>query len=235
MSFLDLKEAVLIGFFLSFMIGPVFFMLIQTSIIKGARAAITFDLGVVLGDVAFILIAYYGSKSLLERIKDDPRLFFIGGIILLVYGIITYVDKSQKTEVVDETLVLRKKTNYINLFIKGFLLNFINIGVLAFWLGMIVVVGPNLEMDSQKIFNYFSIILISYFITDIGKILLAKQLKKKLTPSVIYKVKRGMGILLMVFGIALMLKGFIPKEKFHIENMMIQPELSLLTYTSFIY
>jgi len=232
MSFLDLKEAVLIGFFLSFMIGPVFFMLIQTSIMKGARAAITFDLGVVLGDVAFILIAYYGSKSLLERIKDDPRLFFIGGIILLVYGIITYVDKSQKTEVVDETLVLRKKTNYINLFIKGFLLNFINIGVLAFWLGMIVVVGPNLEMDSQKIFNYFSIILVSYFITDIGKILLAKQLKKKLTPSVIYKVKRGMGILLMVFGIALMLKGFIPKEKFHIENMMIQHELSIITYPS---
>ena len=158
MSFLDLKEAVLVGFFLSFMIGPVFFMLIQTSITKGARAAIAFDLGVVLGDVAFILIAYYGSKSLLERIKDDPRLFFIGGIILLVYGIITYLDKSQKTEVVDETLVFRKKTNYIYLFIKGFLLNFINIGVLAFWLGMIVVVGPNLEMDSQKIFNYFSII-----------------------------------------------------------------------------
>jgi len=234
MSFLDLKEAVLVGFFLSFMIGPVFFMLIQTSIIKGARAAIAFNLGVILGDISFILIAYYGSKNLLERIKDDPRLFFIGGIILLVYGIITYLDKSQKTEVVDETLVFRKKTDYINLFIKGFLLNFINIGVLAFWLGMIVVVGPNLEMDSQKIFNYFSIILISYFVTDIGKILLAKQLKKKLTPSVIYKVKRGMGILLMVFGIALMLKGFIPKEKLHIENVMKSHNLSLIIHPSFI-
>ena len=77
MAFDDIKEAVLIGFFLAFMIGPVFFMLIQTSIIKGARAAIAFDLGVVLGDVVFILIAYYGSKSLLERIKDDPRLFYI--------------------------------------------------------------------------------------------------------------------------------------------------------------
>ena len=234
MSFLDLKEAVLVGFFLSFMIGPVFFMLIQTSITKGARAAITFDLGVILGDVSFILMAYYGSKSLLERIKDDPRLFFIGGIILLVHGIITYVDKSQKTVVVDETLVFRKKTNYVNLFIKGFLLNFINVGVLAFWLGMIVVVGPNLEMDSQKIFNYFLIILISYFITDIGKIVLAKQLKRKLTPSVIYKVKRGMGILLMIFGIALMLKGFIPKEKLHIENMVKPHKMSLIIHTPLI-
>lgn len=220
MSFIDFKQAILVGFFLAFMIGPVFFMLIQTSIVKGARAAIMFDLGVVLGDIAFILIAYFGSKSLLERIKDDPRLFFIGGIILLVYGIITYLDKSQKTVVDDENLVLPEKTNYLKLFIKGFLLNFINVGVLAFWLGMIVVVGPNLEMDSHKIFNYFSIILISYFITDLGKILLAKQLKKKLTPAVIYKVKRGMGILLMVFGVVLMLKGFIPKEQLNIKHVI---------------
>lgn len=224
MTFSELKDAVLIGFFLAFMIGPVFFMLIQTSIIKGARAAIAFDVGVILGDVAFILIAYYGSKSLLEQIKDDPRLFFIGGIILLVYGIITYIDKSQKRVVQDETLVLPEKSNYVKLLLKGFLLNFINIGVLAFWLGMIVVVGSNLQMDAHKIFNYFMVILLSYFITDIGKILLAKQLKKKLTPTVIYKVKRGMGILLMVFGIALMLKGFLPKEKLNINSVIEQTE-----------
>jgi len=229
MSFLDAKEAVIVGFFLSFMIGPVFFMLIQTSILKGARAAIAFDLGVVLGDIAFISIAYYGSKRLLESIKDDPRLFFIGGIILLVYGIITYLDKSQKTVVDDETLVLPEKTNYIKLFLKGFLLNFINVGVLAFWLGMIVVIGPNLEMDGERIFKYFSIILISYFITDIGKIVLAKQLKKKLTPAVIYKVKRGMGVLLMVFGVALMLKAFIPKEKLNIQNVIEQTENKSIT------
>ncbi len=227
MTFNDLKDAVLIGFFISFMIGPVFFMLIQTSILKGARAAIAFDLGVILGDVAFILIAYYGSKSLLERIKDDPRLFFIGGIILLVYGLIMYLDKSQKRVIQDETLVLPEKSNYIKLFMKGFLLNFINVGVLAFWLGMIVVVGSNLQMEPNKIFNYFTVILLSYFITDIGKIVLAKQLKKKLTPSVIYKIKRGMGILIMIFGVALMLKGFIPKDKMNIDNVMDKTELSL--------
>jgi len=226
MTFNELKEAVLIGFFLAFMIGPVFFMLIQTSILKGARAAIAFDLGVILGDVAFILIAYFGSKSLLEKIKDDPRLFFIGGIILLVYGLIMYLDKSQKRVVQDETLVLPEKTNYITLFMKGFLLNFINVGVLAFWLGMIVVVGSNLQMDAHKIFNYFMVILLSYFITDICKIVLAKQLKKKLTPGVIFKIKRGMGILLMIFGVALMLKGFIPKEKINIDNVMDKTELS---------
>lgn len=220
MAFVDLKEAVVIGFFLAFMIGPVFFMLIQTSIIKGARAAIAFDFGVILGDIVFILMAYYGSKSLLEKIKDDPRMFYIGGLILLIYGVITYLDKSQKRAVQDETLVLPEKTNYFKLSLKGFLLNFINVGVLAFWLGMIVVIGPTLEMNPGKIFNYFTVILVSYFITDIGKIVLAKQLKKRLTPSVIYKIKRGMGVLLMIFGIALMLKGFLPKQKLSFKNVI---------------
>lgn len=218
MTFFELKEAILIGFFLSFMIGPVFFMLIQTSIIKGARAALSFDLGVVLGDIIFILIAYYGSKNLLEEIKDDPRLFWIGGFILLVYGLVTYLDKSQKRIIQDETLVLPEKTNYKKLFLKGFFLNFINVGVLAFWLGLIVVVGSNLQMNPTKIFNYFSVIIVSYFITDIGKILLAKQLIKKLTPAVTYKVKRAMGIMLMVFGFVLILKGFIPNEKLQFKN-----------------
>ena len=222
MTFIEIKDAVLIGFFLSFMIGPVFFMLIQTSIIKGARAAIAFDLGVILGDVVFILIAYYGSKSLLEQIKDDPRLFYIGGLILLVYGLITYLDKSQKRVIQDETLVLPEKTNYIKLFLKGFLLNFINVGVLAFWLGMIVIVGSNLQMNPTKIFNYFTVILVSYLITDIGKIVLAKQLKKKLTPKITYKVKRIMGIILMVFGIVLILKGFLSKEQLNINNVIEQ-------------
>lgn len=224
MNLNEIKDAVLIGFFLSFMIGPVFFMLIQTSIIKGARAAIAFDLGVVLGDIVFILISYYGSKSLLEKIKDDPRLFYIGGLILLVYGIITYLDKSLKDANQDETFAISEKTNYSKLFFKGFLLNFINVGVLAFWLGMIVIVGSNLQMNPQKILNYFTVILVSYLITDIGKILLAKQLKNKLTPRITYKIKRTMGIFLMIFGVFLILKGFLPKEKLNLNSVIEQTD-----------
>ncbi|TMM30556.1 LysE family translocator [Polaribacter aestuariivivens] len=215
MDFYDFKNAFFIGFFMAFMIGPVFFMLIQTSILKGARAAIAFDLGVILGDVSFILIAYYGSRSLLEKIKDDPRLFFIGGLVLIIYGLITYLDKSNKKEAIETSKMVDVpiKNNYLKLFVKGFFLNFINIGVLAFWLGTVLVIGPTLDMNQNAIFSYFGVILIGYFVTDIGKILLAKQLKSKMTPMVVYKVKKIMGILLIVFGFLLMLKGFIPNEK----------------------
>ena len=213
MDFYTLKDAFLIGVFMAFMIGPVFFMLIKTSILKGARAAIAFDLGVVLGDVSFILIAYYGSRSLLEKIKDDPRLFLIGGLVLIVYGIITYIDKNNKKEVDESQVEVPKANNYFKLFLNGFFLNFINIGVLAGWLAIMVMVGPTLNMNPKAIFWYFVTVISGYAFADLIKIVLAKQLKSKLTPIVIYRIKRGMGILLIVFGAILMLKGFIPKDK----------------------
>ena len=215
MEFFHLKNALLIGFFMAFMIGPVFFMLLQTSILKGAKAAIIFDLGVILGDITFILISYFGSRSLLEKIKDDPRLFFIGGLVMIVYGLITYIDKENKKESLETSDIIdvSVSNNYLKLFVKGFFLNFINIGVLAFWLGTVLVVGPTLNMNEKSIFIYFSVIILGYFVTDLGKIFLAKQLKDKLTSNVVFRIKRVMGIILIIFGVFLMLKGFIPNEK----------------------
>lgn len=213
MDFYDFKNAFLVGVFMAFMIGPVFFMLLKTSVLKGARAAIAFDIGVILGDISFMLIAYFGSRSLLEKIKDDPRLFLIGGLVLIVYGLITYLDKNNKKETEAPDVTLPESNNYFKLFLKGFFLNFINIGVLAFWLGLIVVVGPTYNMNPRYLFWYFATVILGYAFTDLGKILLSKQLKSKLTPLVIYRIKRGMGVLLIVFGAVLMLKGFIPKEK----------------------
>ncbi|KRP30111.1 LysE family translocator [Polaribacter sp.] len=214
MDFYNIKNALLIGFFMAFMIGPVFFMLIQTSILKGARAAIIFDLGVIIGDICFILLAYYGSRSLLEKIKDDPRLFFIGGLVLIIYGLITYFDKENRKQALETSKVLEVsiKNNYLKLFVKGFFLNFINIGVLTFWLGAVLVIGPSLDMSRSAIFSYFGFIILGYFATDLGKIFLAKRLKAKMTPAIIFRIKRIMGVILIVCGVFLMIKGFIPNE-----------------------
>ena len=207
----DILNAIPLGIALAFMIGPVFFVLLETSVTKGFRAAVVFDLGVILADVVFVFFAYYGSRTLLEKIKDDPRLFVLGGGILFVYGLFIFY-KKRKPIITDEELVIVERNNYLSLFIKGFFLNFINIGVLAFWLGMVVVISPNLEMNDSRILNYFTSIIVAYFLTDLLKILLAKQLKNKLTPNVIRKIKRGMGIALMVFGLVLAFQGFLPKE-----------------------
>ncbi len=220
MEIQDILNAVPLGVALSFMIGPVFFVLLETSVLKGARQAIVFDIGVILSDVFFITLAYFGSHQILERIKDEPSLFVFGGIILAVYGLISLLKKKEQIIVEDVNLEVVKKNMYLKLLLKGFFLNFINIGVLAFWIGMIVVIGPNVNMVPSRIFNFFVTVILSYFLVDLLKIFLAKQLQKKLTPLVIIKIKRGMGILLIIFGIALVAKGVFPKKVVSIDTVI---------------
>jgi threonine/homoserine/homoserine lactone efflux protein len=212
MELQDVLNAIPLGVALSFMIGPVFFVLLETSVLKGARQAIVFDVGVILSDVFFITIAYFGSHQILEKIKDEPSLFVFGGLILAVYGLISLLKKKEQITVEDMNIKVVKKNIYLKLMLKGFFLNFINIGVLAFWIGMVVVIGPNVNMIPIRIFNFFLIVVLSYFLVDLLKIFLAKQLQKKLTPEVIIKIKRGMGILLIIFGLALVAKGVFPKK-----------------------
>jgi threonine/homoserine/homoserine lactone efflux protein len=210
----DILSGIPWGIFLSFMIGPVFFILLETSIIKGFRAALVFDLGVILGDIVFIGIAYLGSYRLIQSLKDKPALFIFGGILMLAYGIISFLQlkKEEKvnTDLIDKEII---KKDYGSLFIKGFFLNIINIGVLGFWLAIIISVGPKLEMQTSRMITFFTSVILSYLVIDCIKIVLAKQLKNKLTPPNILKIKKGISIVLMIFGAVLITQGWFPEEK----------------------
>lgn len=210
----DILSGIPWGVFLSFMIGPVFFILLETSIIKGFRAALVFDLGVVLGDIVFITIAYLGSYRLITSLKDNSALFMFGGILMLAYGVISYIalrkEKKIDTHKIDTEII---KKDYLGLFIKGFFLNIINIGVLGFWLAVIISVGPKLEMQNSRMLTFFVTVILSYLLVDCIKIVLAKQLKTKMTPKNILKIKKIISIVLMVFGVALIVQGWFPKEK----------------------
>ncbi|SHJ87826.1 Threonine/homoserine/homoserine lactone efflux protein [Arenibacter nanhaiticus] len=211
----DVQAAIPLGFFLSFMVGPVFFVLLETSATKGFRAALCFDIGVIMADVLFITAAYFSSFQLLENLSNQPGLYVFGGVILLVYGLTNIFKKHAKHK---KNKIRVTKGDYVSLFVKGFLLNFINIGVLVFWLGIIIVVGPSLDNDPNRIWVFFGAMLGAYFITDLVKILLAKQLRKYLTSKRILMVKKGLGIILILCGMVLIVKGFLPMDKLNIEK-----------------
>ncbi|MDO5637295.1 MAG: LysE family transporter [Myroides sp.] len=212
----DVLIAVPLGFLLAFTIGPVFFVLLETAVTRGFRAALAFDAGVIFADIIFILIAYFTTSSLLEQIKDDPKLFIVGGLIMIIYGYISYRQlkkNHQKHPSSGEESYIPIRPNYPSLVVKGFLLNFINIGVLGFWLGIIIVFAPRLDMDENRILVFFSAIVLAYLLVDCVKIFLAKQLKNRLTAHHIYKIKRIISIVLLAFGILLFLQGIFPKGK----------------------
>lgn len=199
------------------MLGPAFFVLIETSIEKGFRAATVFDLGVIFSDIIFILIAYFSSYQLLEDINNQPGLYVFGGTLLSLYGVSNFVKKTT-TQVT--TIKQQNQANYTNLFVKGFLLNIINIGVLVFWLGLVIVVTPNLGGNNKRVIVFFSTLIISYFLTDLMKILLAKKMKSYLKQKNIIKAKKALGVLIFVFGLFLIIKGFLPKKTFTSPNLM---------------
>jgi len=210
----DILSAIPLGFFLSIMPGAVFFVLLETSVIKGFRAAVAFDAGAITSDIIFILIAYFSSYKLLENIKDDPSLFIFGGLIMVTYGIISFlkISKTVKDDLIDNASKDILKKNYFSLFIKGFLLNFINIGVLGFWLAIIITWGPKLDMQPSRIMIFFISVIASYFSLDVCKILLAKQLRSKLTINNIMKIKKAISVILVIFGVALLFQGLFPGE-----------------------
>lgn len=210
----DILAGLPLGFFLAFLLGPVFFVLLETAAIKGFRAAISFDIGVIFADIVFLLVAYFSTTKLLDRLKDDPALFIFGGMILTTYGLMSFLQTKKTLHTEEETPEIRKlgKSDYFGLFAKGFLLNFINIGVLGFWLGVIIVFGPKLDMEQDRITVFLSTVLVTYLIVDVVKILLAKKLNRKLTPKRIYYTKKGISLLLMVFGGVLIFQGVFPDQ-----------------------
>ena len=210
----DIITGIPLGIFLSFLVGPVFFVLLETSAVKGFRAAFVFDVGVVLADILFIAVAYFSSYRLIQSIKDDPAIFIFGGIMMLTYGIISFIKLKKVSKNIDEIAVEELiKKNYLGLFFKGFFLNFINVGVLLFWFMILITIGPKLELVTSRMITFFSTVLLTYLIVDIGKILLAKQLRSQMTPSNILKIKKVISILLVVFGLVLMFQGWFPSDQ----------------------
>ena len=205
--------AIPFGIILSFTIGPVFFVLLETSATKGFKSALIFDTGVILADILFILVAFYSTNTIIEKIKGEPSFLIFGGILLATYGLISFIKTSKSfREIVKEYHTVELQKNYGKLFLKGFLLNFINIGVLLGWLGFIIIAN-SIADSTEGVYVFLGTILSVYFIIDLIKIVIAKVLKNKLTPRRIFKTKKVIALVILGFGILLLAQGFFPKEK----------------------
>ena len=201
----NILTPITVGFFTAFIMGPVFWVLLETSITKGFKAAVAFDLGVMFADVCFIGVCYLGSFQLLEDDQNKQGLFVLGGTILLLYGLFSWINRNKKSK--DQPEIKESKENYFGLAAKGFAINILNVGVFIFWGGVTIVSSPASGKSFTSFVLFFSIVLVSYFITDLLKISVANRFKSILTGKGIVIVNSIVSLILMVSGAVLILKG----------------------------
>ena len=194
-----------VGFFTAFIMGPVFWVLLETSITKGFKAAVAFDLGVMFADVCFIGVCYLGSFQLLDDESNRQGLFVLGGTILFLYGIFSWINRRRKNK--KQPKIKQFKENYFGLIAKGFAINILNVGVFIFWGGVLIVSSPAIGKSFSDFFLFFAIVLLSYFVTDLIKISVANRFKNLLTSKGILIVNTIISIILMFSGVVVIVKG----------------------------
>lgn len=208
-------SAVGLGIMLSLVfIGPIFFLLIETSFSRGGKHALVLDLGVIFADIVCIVAAYYASSDLVELIDKYPSFYRITALIMLVYGVYMIFSKTKTSVGGDKKIV---SNSYIKTFFNGFLLNILNIGVVIFWLATVVSIR-NKYPKSSDFMMYIIIVIVTYLGIDLLKILLAKQFHYKITPSIIDKIRKIVGGILILFSIYIFLQSF--KQFNQIENKL---------------
>lgn len=198
-------SAVGLGIMLSIVfIGPIFFLLIETSFSRGPKHAFTLDLGVVLADVLCIVAAYFASGDLVEIIDKHPGFYRITALIVFIYAIYMVVSKTKMHLPGEEKLISQ---NYFKTFLNGFFFNILNIGVVLFWLVTVISVR-NTYPETGDFLLYMGLVVGTYLFIDFFKIYLAKVFHDRLTQNVANRIRKGVGYILVVFSIFIFLQSF---------------------------
>lgn len=209
-----LLYGILFGVLLSFLIGPVFFVLLETSIKKGVKAAIFIDIGVLLSDILYLIAAYFFAQKILESLSENSYIKYIAAAVFIFMGILSIVKKQtpQKGKKIDIDCldtpsemdsILFKKRTYLTYILKGIGLNAINPGVLVYWIAACTTATDELKIPENQLVYYFIATLITMFGIDVLKIYFASKLKNKLTPKALHNIGVGVGAILIVFGVAI--------------------------------
>lgn len=188
------------GLLLSISVGPVLFSIIKQSLNNGHKGGLAFVFGVSASDVSVVLICNIFTE-LFNSIKEYKTPIGIAGCVFLVsMGIYFVFFKKVKVNEEGKQVLKFRKRDYIKTFFSGYLMNTLNPAIFIFWITTSTAI---INHTTQQRIIIFSTCLAWMLGTDILKVLLAGKIRNRLTPHNIHIINRINGIILIVFGIAL--------------------------------
>jgi threonine/homoserine/homoserine lactone efflux protein len=206
--FSAIYEGILLGLFVAFSIGPAFFALINTGIHHGFKAGATVALGIFSSDLFFIGITvsliHFGMADMITNPKHQAFMGVVGGIVLIVYGVIHFIQKDAKNQA--DTEILIESPNTFSLLSKGFLLNLFNPFVWLFW--MATSISSKYEFHIAEILVFYISTLTVVLGTDLLKTYVGHTIKEKLNTTILLRIRQVTGGFLIAFGLYLIYKVF---------------------------
>lgn len=188
-----------LGVVLAFLVGPVFFTIIQTSVEKGFWNGVIVSLGVSLSDVLYVTICYFGLVQFINEPGFRVYLAYAGGVILILFGLYHLFIKSRRN--VHPSLDVANEKKMYRYFVKGFIINGLSPMVLIFWIGTISVASIDFGYSRGfEFFLFFSVVLGTVLATDILKAYLADKLRQLVTQRLMRVMNVIVGICLIIFG-----------------------------------
>ncbi len=195
-----------LGCVLALLVGPVFFMIINTSIKKGFLPASMLAFGVLISDGLFVLLTYFGSSFLFYMKEYNDVVGLCGGLLIMVFGVYTFFKKATVTadalEMIDDS-----KTRFIDV-VKGFTMNSLNPSALLFWLGVAGTISLKEQYHGWHTLAFYTVTLGTVFSTDLLKAWVAARLKGIITAKFLVWMNRISGLALAAYGIYMIAKVF---------------------------
>jgi threonine/homoserine/homoserine lactone efflux protein len=202
-------EGVIMGLTLSlfFGFGPALVAEIQTSILRGFWAAVLLAFGVFLSDAVLVALGFLGAVQIFE--SNKTILGLIGGVILIIFGIVTYRRQVRISVDSDNPDFKKDEPYFFTYILKGFFINITNPFIWIFWMGIVVGFTTSYKGDVLMLVSFFVSTLGVVFLVDILKIFSAYKIKRYLQSHNIIWINRIAGVGLVIFGIYLVIRTYL--------------------------
>jgi threonine/homoserine/homoserine lactone efflux protein len=188
------------GLLLSISVGPVLFSIIKQSLNNGHRGGFAFILGVSASDISLVLVSNIFTE-LFNSLKEYKTEVGVAGCAFLVsLGIYFLFFKKVKVNDQGQQVMKFRKRDYAKIFLSGYFMNTLNPAVFIFWITTSTAVMHH--TINSRIIIFITCLLWMLF-ADVVKVMLAGKIRNRLTPHNIHILNRINGIILIVFGIAL--------------------------------
>ena len=199
-----------ISLLLIFSVGPVIFTIIKQSINHGRRGGFSFIIGVWISDLIWVVLSNGFSEAIKTLLHFKIPIGIAGCIFLIGMGIYFAFFKKieprrlqEPVEIAgDEYTPTGKKTNYFAIMSSGFIINTLNPAVISFWVLMAASLASVYSFYDRIII--FTTCLGVNMLADVGKVLGAGYIGKKLSDRVILIINRVSGALYLIFGVVIL-------------------------------